>query len=204
MEYQMIVYSTDVIFARMLELEFLACGMAVLISDQPTLQHICETALLDLDSVEPPLVHTYGRMIGFTRDLSQVDEEVRRQCSMILHRPFEMSALRREVLGEGAGGAIRAQGLQMHEKDRLALDAATRTLTLDGQGVSLTPTEMLIASVLLENRGVPVSREQMALLIGESDANKTDVYVCYLRRKLSTLTLIPLIRTVRGKGYMIP
>ena len=204
MEYQMIVYSTDATFARMLELEFLACGMTVLNCEVPTDRHACEIALLDLDSVEPPMPHTYCRMIGFTRDLSQVEEEVRRQCSMILHRPFEMRALRREVLGEDSVAALRAQRLQSSEKDRLILDPKSRTLTLDGKTVSLTPAESLMAGALLDNRGASVSREVLSKLIGVSDNNKVDVYVCYLRRKFSTLTQIPLIRTVRGKGYMIP
>ena len=35
MEYQVVVYSTDAVFARMLELEIGACGMTVVISEHP-------------------------------------------------------------------------------------------------------------------------------------------------------------------------
>ena len=56
---------------------------------------------------------------------------------------------------------------------------------------------------LLANRGTAVSREQLSAIIGESSTNKTDVHVCYLRRKIATHTDRPIIKTVRGKGYKI-
>jgi two-component system OmpR family response regulator len=74
---------------------------------------------------------------------------------------------------------------------------------MDGRAVSLTPIEFLIVECLLQNRGKTVSREMLDELIGISDNNKTDVYVCYLRRKFRELTPIPMIQTVRGKGYMM-
>ena len=76
-------------------------------------------------------------------------------------------------------------------------------MELGGNRVALTPNELAVVSLLLEHRGFPVSRQAIAERIGTSDTNKTDVYVCYLRRKLTELTPLPLIRTVRGKGYMI-
>jgi DNA-binding response OmpR family regulator len=56
---------------------------------------------------------------------------------------------------------------------------------------------------LLANRGKAVSREALSALIGESATNKTDVHVCYLRRKIATVTERPIIKTVRGKGYKL-
>jgi len=55
----------------------------------------------------------------------------------------------------------------------------------------------------LEASGEPVSRERIAEGIGESSANKVDVYICYLRRKLEQVTGLRVIRTVRGKGYCV-
>ena len=206
MQYQLIVYSTDAVFARMLAVEFLMREMTALVCEQtdPTLS--CEVALLDLDSVPPPLPHTYRRMIGFTRGVVAVDEEIRRQCSMILYRPFEMSALRREVLS--GGETVQVQTVVRERQDaiaeRICLDAERRIIGLDGAEIALTPNEFAVAELLLSSRGVVVSREQIAERIGESDANKVDVYVCYLRRKLEKLTPVRVIRTLRKKGYMIP
>lgn len=202
MEYQLIVYSTDAVFARMLEVEFLMREMTVLVSEQPDPTLSCEIALLDLDSVAPPLPHTYRRMIGFTRGEVTTDEESRRQCSMILYRPFEMSALRREVLL----GSERAEHSAERSLDtlHLRLNAELRTMGLGAKEIALTPHEFAVAELLISNRGKIVSREQIAERIGESDANKVDVYVCYLRRKAERLTPVRLIRTLRKKGYMIP
>ena len=203
MEYQVAIYSADAVFARMLELELDACGMRVRVFKQLDALIVSEIALLDLDSAEPPFLHTYQRMIGFSRDPSAIDEDVRRRCSMILHRPFEMRALREEVLAGEGGAQMPRPRTPIAASERLTLDAEKRRIEMDGRVVSLTPTEFLIVECLLQNRGKTVSREMLDDLIGISDNNKTDVYVCYLRRKLGELTPMPMIRTVRGKGYMM-
>lgn len=206
MQYQLIVYSTDAVFARMLAVEFLMRERSVLVCEQADPALSCEVALLDLDSVAPPLPHTYRRMIGFTRGMVAVDEEIRRQCSMILYRPFEMSALRREVLSDGdvAQAQVAPREGQEAIAERLYLDAVRRMIGLDGAEIALTPNEFAMAELLLSSRGEIISRERIAERIGESDANKVDVYVCYLRRKLEKLTPVRVIRTLRKKGYMIP
>lgn len=57
---------------------------------------------------------------------------------------------------------------------------------------------------LLEHRGESVSRDEISTVIGESSANKTEVYICFLRRKLEETFGDRIIKTVRGKGYTIP
>ena len=188
MGYQVAIYSADAVFARMLELELNACGMNVRVLKQSDASIVIDVALLDLDSAEPPFLHTYQRMIGFSRDPASIDEEVRRRCSMILHRPFEMRALRDEVLVGESGATISRPRIPRTESERLTLDAANRRLGLDGRAVLLTPTELLIVECLLQNRGRAVSRATLDGLIGVSENNKTDVFVCYLRRKLLELT----------------
>jgi DNA-binding response OmpR family regulator len=69
--------------------------------------------------------------------------------------------------------------------------------------LTLRPKEADIMSSLLANRGKAVSREALCERIGESSTNKTDVHVCYLRRKIATVTERAIIKTVRGKGYKI-
>ena len=116
---------------------------------------------------------------------------------MILHRPFEMPLLRREVLGEfekqteRSGGAVRFTALK------------NGTIGLCGAVLELSPNEQAILSCLLTHRGEVVSRERLAELIGESAANKVDVYICYLRRKIAKITPVKLITTVRNCGYKL-
>lgn len=201
MEYQIVIYSADTVFARMLELEFSMREMSVLTVRQPREDLFSEVAILDLDSSAAPAPASYRRMIGFTRGAALAEDDARRQCSMILHRPFEMRLLRREVLG-GIGTGQPSREAEPRSVE-LTLDAEHDGLCVNRQFIALTPNEACVMRLLLEASGEPVSRERIAEGIGESSANKVDVYICYLRRKLEQVTGLRVIRTVRGKGYCV-
>ncbi|MBQ9806188.1 MAG: winged helix-turn-helix domain-containing protein [Clostridia bacterium] len=197
MEKQIVICSHDAVFARMLELEFSFHGCTVQTVQGYPEDLFAEVVLLDLDSAAAPPPECYRRMIGFTRGKALSEDQTRRQCSMILHRPFEMPLLRREVLGEfekqkeKSGGAVQLTALKNGK------------LELCGVVPELTPHEQAILSCLLEHRGEVVSRDGLAELIGESAANKVDVYICYLRRKIAKITPVKLIATVRNRGYRL-
>jgi DNA-binding response OmpR family regulator len=59
----------------------------------------------------------------------------------------------------------------------------------------------------MERRGEAVSREELSDCLAtagkKSDSNKTEVYLCYLRRKLEKPTGRRWITTVRGVGYRL-
>ncbi len=82
---------------------------------------------------------------------------------------------------------------------------ANLTVYGDGTSVSLSPKEAELFELLLTSRGTPVSREKMRSLIWSSTdgTNAPDVYVSYLRRKLSAVMGDGAIVNVRGKGYML-
>lgn len=210
MEYQLIIYSTDALFARMLELQFSEKGLTVYKSDRPQKHLTCDIALLDLDSSAAPAADSYQRLIGFTRGLAFTEDEVRRKCSLILHRPFDMALLRREVLSEEicqkAAYVHRAPVEQLHSYTirNIRLDREAGRIVIDGREMQLTPIEQIVADCLLSARGQIVSRERLSAAIGKSSANKTDVYVCFLRKKLEQITPVRVIETVRGKGYRVP
>ena len=202
MEYQIVIYSADAVFSRMLELEFLMREMSVLTVRQPREDLFSDIALLDLDSSAAPSPASYRRMIGFTRGAALAEDEARRQCSMILHRPFEMRLLRHEILTE-QGSVQRRSAIPSLSSIALSVDPERDVLYADENVISLTPTEAILMRALLGDRGTPVSREILSALIGESSANKLDVYICFLRRKLEQVTGLRVIRTVRGKGYCV-
>lgn len=193
-----LICSRDTVFARMLELELASGGCSVQVGEYRREYGYFDVILLDLDTALPPPVETYHRMIGFTRGSAMVEESIRRRCSLILHRPFQMQLLRREILGEGDATPARTAG----ESPKL-VRAANGALLLNGKTLTLTATERRLLECLLEARPNPVSREMLAGVIGESTANKTDVYVCLLRRKLAALTPARMIVTVRNKGYAL-
>ncbi|MBE6602228.1 MAG: winged-helix domain-containing protein [Ruminococcaceae bacterium] len=197
MKQEIVICTQDVVFGRMLELEFSFHGCSAQTVGSVPVGTVADVVLLDLDSAAAPPPDSYRRMIGFTRGRALSEDRTRRQCAMILHRPFEVRLLLREVLGEDEEGQA---------PDSLPLPSFSSTggkLLLGGRELSLSPTEERILRYLLAHRGEAVSRSTLSELIGASSANKTDVYICYLRREIAKITPVNLIVTVRGKGYMV-
>lgn len=196
-----LILCEDATFARLLELELAAMQFSVFVNSAPTAKAF-DVILVDLDSASIPRKAGNGvRMIGFTRhfEVSALDAE--RRCSMILHRPFQMRVLREEVATVNTNAQAGEE--RKAEKGAPEISLNGNLLMLEGIALTLRQKEAKVMSVLLANRKTTVSREELSQIIGESSANKTDVYVCYLRRKIATVTDRPIIKTVRGKGYII-
>ena len=194
-----LILSEDAVFARMLELELEAMRFSVQINSIANGRQN-DIILVDLDSASIPQKMGDGaRIVGFTRHFEVSSLDAERRCSMILHRPFQMRLLREEVaLLDIAEEREEQRGT---ENPEITLNG--NTLTLGEKVVTLRPKEAAVMSLLLANRTGAVTRETLAQLIGESETNKTDVHICYLRRKIATVTDRPIIKTVRGKGYTI-
>ena len=117
-----------------------------------------------------------------------------------LVKPFateELLARIRSLLRRG-----RAAGDLLSAGD-LTLDLHERSAMRRGRNLGLTPREADLLELLLRNARTVVSREQaLAHVWGEGGvtANAVDRYVAYLRRKLGDP---PVIRTVRGVGFVL-
>ncbi|MGH2894662.1 MAG: response regulator transcription factor [Solirubrobacteraceae bacterium] len=90
----------------------------------------------------------------------------------------------------------------------LNVDLISRRVTHDGHNVRLTSTEFELLMYLLHNIGRVLSREQILRTVWGYDhdtgTNVVDVYVGYLRRKLSDPDRRPVtITTVRMRGYRL-
>jgi two-component system OmpR family response regulator len=89
----------------------------------------------------------------------------------------------------------------------LRLDPSTRVVTRRGRQVELTAREFDVLEVLARTPGRPVSRELLRTEVWQDDpnvsANVVDVYIGYLRRKLERPRGPRLIRTIRGKGFVL-
>ena len=206
MEYQIAICSSDAVFARMLELEFSMLGKRVFCSDRIPSELSGDVVLLDLDTCTAPESGQYRRLIGFTSNSSLLSDDVRRQCSMILHRPFEMRLLRREIFSEQEETVSLAYPSRQSKRENHAqkeIRLQDDQLVVEGQSFRLGPNEARLVQILLEHRGEVVSKELLSEVIGESSANKVEVYICYLRRKLDESLGFKLIYTVRQKGYCI-
>jgi two-component system, OmpR family, response regulator len=89
----------------------------------------------------------------------------------------------------------------------LMLDSATRSVRRAGGEIELTAKEFALLQYLMENAGKVLSRSRILSNVWEHNnetyTNIVDVYVRYLRRKIEREGEKPLIRTVRGIGYVI-
>ncbi len=84
----------------------------------------------------------------------------------------------------------------------LSLDVAARTATRGGRALELTGRETALLELLLRQPGRTVTRERALEEIWDdaAEANVVDRYVTRLRRKLGDP---PLIRTLRGTGFVL-
>ncbi len=89
----------------------------------------------------------------------------------------------------------------------LVIDPATRAVTRADRSVELTAREFAVLEFLARRVGDVVTRTELIEHVWdrnfEGASNIVDVYVGYLRKKLERPFGRPLIRTVRGAGYVL-
>lgn len=114
--------------------------------------------------------------------------ELRARCRALLRRKSETRLM------------LRAGDLELNRLDR--------SVTRSGRGIELTNKEFALLEHLMLNRGRSISRLELLEMVWKMEPSQTtnivDVYVNYLRHKLEDMPPATFIRTVRGKGYMIP
>ncbi len=122
-----------------------------------------------------------------------------------LTKPFELEQLCERM------NALLRRGVY-EERDQyaiadLVLHASSFTVERSGQRIALTQREFVLLQFLLEHKNEVVTRTMIAQNVWnaglESNTNVIDVYINYLRRKIDDRFEQKLIRTVRGRGYII-
>ena len=124
-----------------------------------------------------------------------------------LVKPFaydELSA-RLRALARRANGASRRRGGRRLTSGTIALDEATRRVSVDGADIELSRQEFAVLECLLRNPGRVLSRDELldrAWPVGAAlTPNAVEVYIHYLRTKLGGQS--GRIETVRGVGYRL-
>ena len=83
-------------------------------------------------------------------------------------------------------------------------DTATKVLKNKDNVINLTSTEITIIEFLVKNINIEVSREDIAKTLGENiNLRSIDVTITRLRKKLIASNNDSILRTIRGKGYML-
>lgn len=89
----------------------------------------------------------------------------------------------------------------------LCWDPGQRLITRNGQRIDLSPKEYALMSLLLQNAGQVVTRNQLVQAVwgleGGVDANAVDVQILRLRRKVDDPFAQKLIHTLRGVGLRL-
>jgi len=92
--------------------------------------------------------------------------------------------------------------------DGVRVDLRRRTVTRDGQEISLKPKEFELLAYLLRNRGRAVGREELLHQVWgyefDGDNRTIDVHMSWLRHKIEAVPEKPAhLITIRGHGYRL-
>jgi DNA-binding response OmpR family regulator len=124
-----------------------------------------------------------------------------------LTKPFalaELLARLRNLLKRNAPTSGEATRLRVLD---LELDLLRREATRSGQPLQLTPQEFILLEYLCRNAGRVVTRSMILDKVWgmriQPDTNVVDVHIYRLRGKVDGHGQQPLIRTLRGVGYVI-
>ncbi|MBR0443133.1 MAG: winged helix-turn-helix transcriptional regulator [Clostridia bacterium] len=173
-----------------------------------------QAVILDLDCFGGMQAALYGQTdaaIGICHRASALPTMLLARVIYLLERPFATLELRTLLgrLRHGEASAMQHTNTKMAETALVMSLEGENAIRCGEHHITLTLKELALMKCLLENRGQVVSREQLRECLRTSDksevphTNKTEVYLCRLRRKLEKPTGRKLITTVRGVGYRL-
>ncbi len=123
-----------------------------------------------------------------------------------LSKPFDLSELLARVYALIRRAKIRHQDAELSAGD-IKVDPIGHRVTNAGRVVDLSPREFALLEFLMRNVGRTVSRSRIAEAVWnykfDTETNVVDVYINYLRKKMSIRGKTVPIRTVRGVGYRL-
>ena len=122
-------------------------------------------------------------------------------------KPFEIEELLARIRACLRKSARREAVAHTLTVGPLELDPDRHTVCCEGQPVSLTHREFDLLKILMENKGIVLSRNTLIERVWGYDyigeTNVVDVYIRYLRGKIDDAFDLKLIQTVRGVGYVL-
>jgi DNA-binding response OmpR family regulator len=119
-------------------------------------------------------------------------------------KPFEYSELSARI-------RVNLRHLEKKEKKLeylgINMELDSMEVTKDGEKIELSKTEFELLKLLLENKGIVLTREKiLGMIWGDSyygNPNVLEVYIRYLRNKLGSKGKDSIIKTIRGVGYSL-
>ncbi len=131
--------------------------------------------------------------------------------SRTIRCPYAVSELEKAVRGLVSAAVTEAKAAEAAEAaEPVEVDGTSAEPVFFGRRVSfgehsvlLTKKEAALFAILYENRGSPVSREQLTEAVwgGEVKTNLCDVYICRLRTALEPIFGKGFLVNIRNEGY---
>jgi two-component system OmpR family response regulator len=123
-----------------------------------------------------------------------------------LAKPFAFAELRARVRALARRPAPQPELTERVVGD-LRLDLLRRRVARVGREIELLPTEFRLLDYMMQHPGEVLTRTMLLEKVWDFSfdptTNVVDVHVSRLRRKLEAAGEPPMIRTVRGAGYML-
>ncbi|MCP5532624.1 MAG: response regulator transcription factor [Akkermansiaceae bacterium] len=121
-----------------------------------------------------------------------------------LTKPFALEELLARVEALGRRGTPAEQSSVLHVGD-LCLDAAKRRFTRGGERIDLSPREIEVLHIFMQEPGRTFSRDEICERIWEReheyDTRTVEIFIMRLRKKIDRKDAPSIITTVRGVGY---
>ena len=118
--------------------------------------------------------------------------------------PEELLACVRTLLRRGGGQLQESDALRWGD---LSLERGTFTLSCNGRDVRLSRREYDLMELLMRNGTQVVTQEQLLVKVwgydSQAEDNNVEVYISFLRRKLTHLHSQVKIKTLRMLGYCL-
>ncbi len=197
----------------------MSIGRIAVITADTKLAELCklEISLAGYEAyVFSSLKHLNGNYFKYLYDIDTVEEETElpedrtvrlssksrfNEDASHLRLPISLKKLQKVICSSGAQNNVT---YEYSKPDTLILlSKESRVLAIGEHTVTLSEYELRILEYLCARRGNAVKREVLNELLGASDGNIADVYVCHLRKKLDRLCGHRMIATVRSQGYKI-
>lgn len=151
------------------------------------------TVLCPGDGKLPPLPKRGRFLIICDEPYAQATDRI-----FVLSRPLDLEQFLETVFSLCAQEEYHGAAQEYRCNDR------SKTVTYNGNTVSLTDKEYALFQILLDSIGEIVSKQKLTqLLWNEGNNNACQVYMTYLRGKLERIAGPGVLVSVRGKGYML-
>ena len=146
-------------------------------------------------------------ILSAKRSIDERVEGLQRGGDDYLTKPFAIAELLARVEVLTRRQKLPAGGTVLLRVEDLELDLARRTARRGNRVLDLSPRELSVLEYLCRNRGRVVTRamilDHVWQMRFDPQTNVVDVYVHRLRKKVDHPGETPLIRTVRGAGYVL-